>query len=189
MSSEHFLVTGAYGCIGTWVVRQLVQENAAVTAFDLASEGHRWGLVMTPDEAQSVERVSADISDITALERALDGGGVTHVIHLAALQIPFCRADPPLGARTNVLGTVNVFEAVKRRADRIHQVVYASSIAAYDAIDEGGRRPTARRFPTPCTASTSGPTRAPRTCTGTRTSWPASAFGRTPCTARGGIRG
>ena len=38
----------------------------------------------------------------------------------------------------NVLGTVNVFEAAKRRADRIDHVVYASSIAAYDAIDSGG---------------------------------------------------
>ena len=35
------------------------------------------------------------------------------MIHLAALQVPFCRADPPLGARVNVLGTVNVFEAAK----------------------------------------------------------------------------
>jgi nucleoside-diphosphate-sugar epimerase len=38
----------------------------------------------------------------------------------------------------NVVGTVNVFEAVKRRADRIAATVYASSIAAYDALEEGG---------------------------------------------------
>ena len=46
-----------------------------------------------------------------------------------------------------MLGTVNVFEAVKRRADRIHQVVYASSIAAYDAIDEGGATPDSAALP------------------------------------------
>ena len=55
------------------------------------------------------------------------------MIHLAALQVPFCRADPPLGARVNVLGTVNVFEAAKAPADRIAPIVYASSIAAFDA--------------------------------------------------------
>ena len=52
--------------------------------------------------------------------------------------MPFCRADPPLGARVNVVGTVNVFEAVARRRERIAgPVVYASSVAAYDALDEG----------------------------------------------------
>ncbi len=55
------------------------------------------------------------------------------MIHLAALQVPFCRADPPLGARVNVLGTVNVFEAAERAGDRMAPVVYASSIAAFDA--------------------------------------------------------
>ena len=79
-----------------------------------------------------MNRAQADIADLAALERVLDTERVTRIIHLAALQVPFCRADPPLGARVNVLGTVNVFEAVARRADRIGPVVYASSIAAYD---------------------------------------------------------
>ena len=59
--------------------------------------------------------VAGDITDLDAVERASTRHGITNVIHLAALQVPFCRADPPLGARVNVVGTVNVFEAVKRR--------------------------------------------------------------------------
>ena len=55
------------------------------------------------------------------------------MIHLAALQVPFVRADPVLGARVNVVGTVNVLEAVRRRADRMGPLVYASSIAVYGA--------------------------------------------------------
>ena len=38
----------------------------------------------------------------------------------------------------NVLGTVNIFEAAKGRADHVRSIVYASSIAAYDAIEGGG---------------------------------------------------
>ncbi len=147
MTREHFLVTGAYGCIGSWVVRQLVLEGAAVTAFDIAADGHRWKLVMSPEERAEVQRVTGDVSDLDDLEQALDRGQVTNVVHLAALQIPFCRADPPQGARTNVLGTVNVFEAVKRRNDTIRQVVYASSIAAYDAIEAGDAEPGMSRVP------------------------------------------
>ena len=67
----------------------------------------------------ALARVRGDITDLDALERTLDEHAITHVIHLAALQVPFCRADPPLGARVNVVGTVNVFEAAARRADRI----------------------------------------------------------------------
>lgn len=138
MSDERFLVTGAFGCIGTWVVRDLVRDGVAVTALDLGSEPARWPLAMSDDEIARVRRRQRDITDLDEMERVLDDEGITHVIHLAALQVPFCRADPPLGARVNVLGTVNVFEAVRRRADRIASVVYASSIAAYDALEEGG---------------------------------------------------
>jgi len=53
------------------------------------------------------------------------------VIHLAALQVPFVREAPVLGAQVNVTGTTNVLEAVRRRKDRIGPVVYASSIAVY----------------------------------------------------------
>ncbi len=130
---ERFLVTGAFGCIGTWVVRSLVAEGTPVTALDIGSDPHRWPLVMSAAEIAQVRRVQADIADLAALERVLDEHCIDRVIHLAALQVPFCRADPPLGARVNVLGTVNVFEAAKRRAGRIGHVVYASSIAAYDA--------------------------------------------------------
>jgi len=78
-------------------------------------------------------RVQGDITDLQAVERAIDEHAITNVIHLAALQVPFVRADPALGTRVNVVGTVNVLEAVRRRKDRIGHVVYASSIAVYGA--------------------------------------------------------
>jgi nucleoside-diphosphate-sugar epimerase len=58
-------------------------------------------------------------------------------VHLAALQVPFCKADPTLGARVNVVGTVNVFEAVAAGGGQVRGLAYASSIAAYDALDVG----------------------------------------------------
>ena len=133
---ETFLVTGAYGCIGAWVVRLLLAEGTPVVALDLGTDDHRLQQVVPAGELERVSRVRADITDLAALERALEAHAVTHVIHLAALQVPFCRADPPLGARVNVVGTVNVFEAVARR-ELDAPVVYASSIAAYDALEDG----------------------------------------------------
>ena len=134
---ERFLVTGAGGCIGAWVVAQLTAEQTPVIALDASDDDHRLRLLLDDDELAALTRVRGDITDLDALERTLDEHGVTRVIHLAALQVPFCRADPPLGARVNVVGTVNVLEAVARRAERMGPVVYASSVAAYDALDEG----------------------------------------------------
>jgi UDP-glucuronate 4-epimerase len=131
---EHFLVTGALGCIGAWVVRNLVRAGVPVTVFDLASDPHRLRLILTADEIARVRFITGDITDLAALERALIESGATHFIHLAALQVPFCRADPPLGARVNVVGTVNAFEAARRAG--LPRLVYASSIAVYGESED-----------------------------------------------------
>ncbi len=131
MSEVRFLVTGAHGCVGAWVVHELHAEGRPVTTFDLSRDPGRLRLLLG-EEADAVQHVAGDIADLRALEKAVDDHGVTHVIHLAALQVPLVRVDPPLGARVNVLGTVNVLEAAARRG--LAPVVYASSIAAYDAL-------------------------------------------------------
>lgn len=130
--TKRFLVTGAGGCLGAWTVRQLVQEGADVVAFDLTADPRRQQLLMDEEELSRVVWVEGDITSLDSVERVLGEHGIEAIIHLAALQVPFCRANPPLGARVNVEGTVNVFEAAKRRADPSAPVVYASSIAAHD---------------------------------------------------------
>jgi UDP-glucuronate 4-epimerase len=132
---ERFLVTGALGCIGAWTVGALVRDGAQVTALDVGRDVRRLRLIMSDQELARVDLEVGDITDLASIERIIDDRGVTNVIHLAALQVPFCRADPPRGALVNVVGTVNVFEAVRRRAERMAPVVYTSSIAVYDAAD------------------------------------------------------
>jgi len=127
---SRYLVTGAFGAIGAWTIRSLLDREHDVISLDVGEEAPRLALALTGEELERITRVRADITDLNAVEQALDEHAVTHVIHLAALQIPFVRANPPLGARVDVLGTVNVFEAVRKRRDRIAPVVYASSIAA-----------------------------------------------------------
>jgi len=127
-------VTGALGCIGAWVVRHLVSEGAPVAVLDLASNPHRLRLILSDEELARVQFIAGDITDLATVEAALKDSAATHVIHLAGLQVPFCKADPPLGARVNVVGTVNIFEAAKRAG--LKRVAYASSIAVYGLSDE-----------------------------------------------------
>jgi len=134
LSSERFLVTGVLGCLGAWVARAALEDGADVVGYDLGDDRSRLQLVLG-DDADRVELVRGDITDLELLERALDDRQITRVVHLAALQVPFVRANPPLGMHVNVAGTVNVFEAVARRLDRIPGVAYASSAAVYSRSD------------------------------------------------------
>jgi UDP-glucuronate 4-epimerase len=133
-AEERFLVTGALGCIGAWVVRLLVGEGVPTTILDVAGDPHRLRLIMTDDELGRVNFIIGDITDLAAVERPLRDSGATGVVHLAGLQVPFCKADPPLGARVNVVGTVNVFEAAKRAG--LRRVAYASSVAVFGQSGE-----------------------------------------------------
>src|SRR3954451_10510370 len=132
MAPNRFLVTGALGAVGVWTIRSLLERGHSVVALDVGGDGHRLPLALDSEQRAAVVHVQGDITDLDALQRVLAEHEITKVIHLAALQVPFVRADPALGARVNVLGTVNVLEAV-RRHEGIGAVVYASSIAAYGA--------------------------------------------------------
>jgi nucleoside-diphosphate-sugar epimerase len=131
MAPNRFLITGALGAVGVWTMRSLLERGHDVVALDVGGAGHRLPLALDEAQRAAVVHVQGDITDAAALERVLDEHAITNVIHLAALQVPFVRADPALGARVNVVGTVNVLEAARGR--EMGPVVYASSIAAYGA--------------------------------------------------------
>src|SRR5262249_47406932 len=131
MSDERWLVTGALGCIGAWTAITLVRESARVVAFDLGDDLRRLRLIGTPQEIDRIEVVRGDITDLPTVESVFAEHQITHVVHLAALQVPFVRENPVLGSQVNVTGTVNVFEAA-RRLGLESPVAYASSAAVYD---------------------------------------------------------
>src|SRR3954453_10870549 len=128
-----YLVTGALGALGAWVVRALLDREQPVVTYDLGGSDHRLRLALSGDELAALSRVEGDVTDLAALERVIDEHDVTSVVHLAALQIPFVRDDPVLGSRVNVTGTVNVLEAVGRRRAGMGPGVHPSSIAAMKA--------------------------------------------------------
>ena len=65
MTTERFLVTGAYGCIGAWVVHELLAGGSAVTTFDLSTDPRRLRLLLSDQEIAAVPHVAGDISTST----------------------------------------------------------------------------------------------------------------------------
>jgi UDP-glucose 4-epimerase len=139
MSLPIYLVTGAHGFIGAWVVKRLLAEAAGVIIFDKSADPQRLRLIMDEDEISRPVFIEGDITDLELLSQTVEKHRVDKIIHLAGLQVPTCRANPRLGALVNVIGTINIFEAAKRAAKggRVTKVVYASSAAVFGAGEEG----------------------------------------------------
>ncbi len=127
------LVTGAGGCIGSWVLTLLSDAGVPVAAMDLTEDKRRPKLLMADSELAQVPWFTGDIADTAAVTAAAERSGAKAIIHLAALQVPFCKADPVAGAKVNVVGTINIFEAARKFG--IKRIAYASSIAAHGVFD------------------------------------------------------
>ena len=55
MTEERFLVTGALGCIGAWILRTLLREGIPAAGFDLGTNTARLALILEPDELERIE--------------------------------------------------------------------------------------------------------------------------------------
>src|SRR5271157_2629263 len=130
-SAHRFLITGAKGFIGAWVVKELVDRGDQPFVFDIDTESARLCALLTTDQMASVQFIRGDITQFKDVESAIADQGITHVLHLAGIQVPFCAADPLRGAMINVVGTLNVFEVARRRRDLVQSIVYASSAAVF----------------------------------------------------------
>lgn len=138
--AERVLVTGAGGCLGSWVIHQLVAEGTPAVAFDVSEDRRRLRLLLDEKQISRVVFRQGDLRDFDFVESLVRDEGITNIVHLAALQIPFCAADPVRGAEVNVAGTVNILEASYRSHGWVRGVAYASSAAVFGPAEmyEGG---------------------------------------------------
>lgn len=126
LKGKSVLITGAAGCIGAWVVKKLSDLGAIPVVFDLTENRTRLHLIM--DKADDVIWECGDITDYDRLSAVIRNHNIYGIIHLAALQVPFCKADPIGSVKVNVVGTTHIFEVARQHG--IKRLSYASSIAA-----------------------------------------------------------
>jgi len=134
--SETYFITGAQGCIGSWIVKTLAERGDSPLVFDRSDDARRLSAIMDRADLERVRFVTGDITDGPAVLGALKESAAQRVIHLAGLQVPTCKADPVAGALVNVVGTINMFEAARTLG--VKGIVYASSAAVYGMDEESG---------------------------------------------------
>ncbi len=128
-------MTGGYGCIGSWVAKILAEEGQEVWIYDLKEDTHRLDLLLDEGHRSRVHFIAGDVAELDPLRATAEQVGATHLLHLAGLQVPTCRANPLLGARVNVQGTLAVFETAAALKGQVERVVYASSAAVHGPPD------------------------------------------------------
>jgi dTDP-glucose 4,6-dehydratase len=136
-SHRKVLVTGAGGFIASHLVERMVFLGAKTRAFVHYRSDGSWGWLDMSSVKSDVEVQQGDIRDYQNIREAAKG--VDIIFHLAALiAIPYSYRFPLSYVRTNVEGSLNVFEAARELGTSL--VVHTSTSEVYG---------TARQVPIP----------------------------------------
>src|SRR5258708_1833636 len=126
---KNVLVTGANGFLGSWMCRKLIERQAHVIGLirDFLPESY---LSITGTE-EKIDKVIGSLEDYFLLERILNEFEIDTVYHLAAQPIVTIANRFPLSTyESNIRGTWNMFEAIRRNKN-VQRVIVASSDKAY----------------------------------------------------------
>jgi UDP-glucose 4-epimerase len=125
------IVFGGAGFLGSWIVKKLIESDYNVTVFDLRIDNYLLKKLIG-DKVSQVKFITGDITNYDQVLSSINK--IDYVINLAGLMTPDCGKNPILGAQVNILGAINVFEAVKDHG--ISFVVYASSAGVFGQNDK-----------------------------------------------------
>lgn len=125
---KRVLITGATGFIGSHLTELCVEKGFKVTAFDRYSSNYSLGNLENSNYKKDIKFVFGDIRDYDSVEKVVKNNDI--VFHLAALiGIPYSYVSPLAYIKTNVEGTYNVLEAVKKHSNE--QVIVTSTSEVY----------------------------------------------------------
>lgn len=122
-------LTGHTGFKGSWLALWLHEMGAEVMGYSLEppTKPSHWDLLKLP-----IKSVIGDIRDFDHLNKSLKEFCPEIVFHLAAQPlVRLSYEDPRLTYETNVMGTLNVFEAC-RKIDSAHAIINVTSDKCYE---------------------------------------------------------
>ncbi len=132
--NKRVFVTGHTGFKGAWLCAMLAYLQANITGYALKEE--KGSLFEKIHGANMVAHFEGDIRDYRSLKEAIDRSKPEIVFHLAALaQVKDCFDDPLKAYSTNVMGTVNLLEAL--RTSQVKSIVIVTTDKVYENKGDG----------------------------------------------------
>lgn len=128
--STTILVTGGTGFLGSYIIKELIENGYNVRAI---RRGHKLPSWIDTSITDKVEWIEADILDVVSLEEAMEG--VEKVIHSAAI-VSFHNKDKEKMNQVNVDGTANVVNIALEK--NVKRLIHISSVAALGRTAGGG---------------------------------------------------
>ncbi|MFG1948600.1 NAD-dependent epimerase/dehydratase family protein [Nonomuraea sp. NPDC048826] len=133
-----YLVTGATGFIGSYVVERLLRDGHPVIALDRRPE---WAHEPAAPDPSALTYVEGDVADFALVADLMSTHRVDRVIHLAAELHDRSAAQRGQCIQSNVVGTYNVLEAARLLG--VSRTVLASSAALFSPAHHGSGEPIA----------------------------------------------
>lgn len=128
---KRVFITGHTGFKGSWLSLWLQSLGAKVTGFSLNPPSET-NLFEVANVSQTMQSIHGDLRDADSLEKALLASEADIVFHLAAQALVLNSYQNPVETySTNVMGTVNLLEAV-RKSTTVKSVVIVTSDKCYD---------------------------------------------------------
>lgn len=128
------LVTGATGLVGSWLVKELIEQNAYVVG--LIRDWNPQSELFQSGAIHKIHCVTGELQSYQCLERAINEHEVDTVFHLGAQAIVGSALRSPLETfESNIRGTYNLLEACRQHSHLVKRIVIASSDKAYGSSD------------------------------------------------------
>lgn len=135
-SKRRVFITGHTGFKGSWLTHWLKRDGAEVTGFALPPPTEP-SLFITGNIEHEMTSITGDVRNAAAVASALEQARPEVVVHMAAQSlVRQSYTDPVETYSTNVMGTVNVLEAV-RRVGSVRVVIVVTSDKCYENSRDG----------------------------------------------------
>ncbi len=133
-AGKRVFITGHTGFKGSWLTFLLKELGAEIMGFSLPPPTSISHFELLQLE-QSITHVMGDVRDADALNAAMQSFQPEYVFHLAAQALVKQSYDDPVTTiSTNVLGSANLLEAV-RKCDSVRSLVYITSDKCYENVE------------------------------------------------------
>ena len=130
--NKKVFITGHTGFKGSWLSLWLKNLGSEVTGYSLNNNSEKLFFFRDANIEKGMNSIVGDIRDLKSLKHAVRNSNPDIIIHMAAQALVRDSYDDPINTyTTNVIGTVNIFEAAKE-CDTVKSLINVTSDKCYE---------------------------------------------------------